>query len=227
MLSLELGLLFGSISLVQLDPIDDFSLSLRSVPHLGGYALLSEHRVAEILADRLDLFPQSQVGQLARHLLFLCHHHRFDPAFILSLIDVESSFRIKVVSPVGAIGLMQVMPMTADFVIQELGFQFSGYEPFRGLRLRAKKMTLRVLSDPFVNLAVGIAYLAWLRDYYHEATYHLLAAYNIGPTRMDQLLARDSFTPVLTKKYYLSIRNQIHRFRFYHHYNNKKKGLGV
>ena len=61
-----------------------------------------------------------------------------------------------------------------------------------------------------------IAYLATLRDRYRDFTpYHLVAAYNLGPTRMDELLSRKSFKPVTTKKYYEDIRRGVQVFRFY------------
>jgi soluble lytic murein transglycosylase-like protein len=107
-------------------------------------------------------------------------------------------------------------------VIRELGFHFSGYENFKGRSLRGKSFTTsrltQLLMDPFVNTAIGIAYLGWLRDYYEGfSPYHVLAAYNVGPSKMDELLSHKSFNPTETKKYFLAIRRGILSFRFYHH----------
>jgi hypothetical protein len=215
MLSLVLGSLLSSIALIEADPTDDFSMSLGHSMQAKGYDLLPETRVSEILADRLDLFPKSQLPRLAHHIVFLCKKYRFDPAFILSLIQVESSFRIKALSPVGAVGLMQVMVPTAHFVVQKLGFHFSGYENFGPHSLSKRVLTRPMLMDPYVNTAIGIAYLAWLRDYYRGSTYRLLAAYNVGPGRMDELLAQKSFKPTETKRYFQLIRQGVPRFRFY------------
>src|SRR5688572_27777489 len=87
----------ASARFIQADPTDDFSFSLAYAPETELYSLMSEKRVADILTDRLDLFPQSQVPKLAHHLVSLCKQYRFDPAFILSLIEVESGFKIKAV----------------------------------------------------------------------------------------------------------------------------------
>jgi soluble lytic murein transglycosylase-like protein len=153
---------------------------------------------------------------LARHIISLCKKYRFDPSFVLSLIEVESGFRVKAVSPVGAVGLMQVMSPTAQFVIQDVGFHFSGHENFSGLSLRQKVLTPQILMEPFINTAIGIAYLAWLRDYYRGySPYHILAAYNVGPGRMNELLAQKSFSPVETKKYFLNIRRGVSQIRYY------------
>jgi soluble lytic murein transglycosylase len=157
--------------------------------------------------------------KLARQLIELCEEYRFDPAFILSLIEVESRFRTRVVSPAGAIGLMQLMPATARFMAQ------SAQET-----LTTAKDLSQKLRDPFVILTLGTAYLAYLRDEYlierGYTPYHVLAAYNVGPTRLDQLLTRKDFKPVQTKKYYESILRGVDQFRNYTgSIDSEKKGV--
>jgi hypothetical protein len=197
--------LCAAVHLFRADPTDDFSLSLNHISEAsvsGNYSLMSEPQVAGILADRLDLFPRSQTPRLAAHLVSLCRLHGFDPAFILSLIQVESEFHIKAESPVGALGLMQLMPQTARRFAADAGI---GVE-----------LTDRVLLDPYVNLSVGITYLARLRDRYHGLSpYVLAAAYNVGPARMDVLLSRKSFRPAMTGRYYEAIRRGMPDLRFY------------
>lgn len=204
-----------SSTLTEADPTDDFSMTLGHSHQTGLYRLMQDEQVSEVLSDRLDLFPKSQAPRLARHLVSLCKWHRFDPAFILSLIEVESSFRVKVISSVGALGLMQIMPATARFVIDELGFCFSGHEIFPVRSLRQSVLSQALLMDPYVNLAIGISYLAWLRDHYRGFPAYILAAYNVGPTRLDELLARKSFHPDVTKSYFQAIRRKVPQLRFY------------
>lgn len=209
-------LFFTSARLIEADPTDDFSFSLGTSVQSENYKLISESRMTEILADRLDLFPKSQTPRLARHILSLCKKHRLDPAFILSLIQVESRFHVKATSPCGAVGLMQLMIPTAKFVVNQLGLRLSGHENFKGSVLKYSSLNRRMLLDPYINISIGISYLAWLRDYYEGfSSYHVLAAYNIGPNRMDELLAQKSFTPTETKKYFLAIRRGVHKFRDY------------
>jgi soluble lytic murein transglycosylase-like protein len=183
---------------LQADPTDDLSISLSHPSAESAYRLMPEKRVTMILEDHLDGFPESEAPLLARHLLELCRRYRFDPAFILSLIQVESGFRIDVESPFGAIGLMQIMPATALKMASDLGVK------------------ARSLTDPYYNLMIGVSYLAYLRDYYRGLPpYYLVAAYNIGPSKMDELRSRKSFKPVNTKKYYEAIRRGVPDFRYY------------
>lgn len=180
------------------DPSDDFSLTMsHSARHFG---LMSEKRVTEIFQDRLDLFPQAESAKLSRHLIALCRQYRFDPAFVLALIQVESSFKIKVRSPVGAVGLMQLMPATAQVMAHKLNLRVSE----------------RALTDPYLNLQLGVAYLAYLRDHYRGLpAYYIVGAYNVGPGRMDELRARKGFRPVATRKYYEAIRRGLPDFHTY------------
>jgi soluble lytic murein transglycosylase-like protein len=198
------------------DPTDDLSLSLAHAPELEVYNVMSERKVSEVLVDQLDLFPKALAPRLARHLLSLCRHYRFDPAFILSLMRVESNFHVKVVSGAGAVGLMQVMPATARHIINEWDLPVSGNVDMK-----------RALTDPFFNMTVGIAYLANLRDHYQgRSPYYLLAAYNVGPARMDELLSRKDFHPNQTLKYYESIRRGVPDFRYYRP-APKRRGLSA
>jgi soluble lytic murein transglycosylase len=115
----------------------------------------------------------------------------------------------------GAVGLMQIMPATAEKIAASLELGFA----VRGTPMQS------ALFDPFVNLTVGIAYLAWLRDkYVGRSPYYLVAAFNIGPAKVDELLSRKSFEPVKTKKYYEDIRKNLPEFRFYDRQENRTKG---
>lgn len=85
--------------------------------------------------------------------------YQIDPAVVLALIDVESSFQASAVSPMGARGLMQLMPTTA--------FRY-------GLR-RSND-----LHDPATNIEIGTRHL---RDLLLSSNGNLtlaLASYNAG-----------------------------------------------
>lgn len=84
--------------------------------------------------------------------------NRLDGLLLAAVVETESSFSPKAVSPAGAIGLMQVIPETAA--------------------LYGKTD----LFDPTVNLDVGCQYLASLIDRYHGDLALAVAAYNAGPT---------------------------------------------
>ena len=83
--------------------------------------------------------------------------NNLDPALVMAVIQVESGFRPDAVSSAGAVGLMQVMPSTAE----ELG--------------------LPDVADPAVNLEAGCRYLASLLEMFGGDVELALAAYNAGP----------------------------------------------
>jgi hypothetical protein len=83
-----------------------------------------------------------------------------DPDLIRAVIKAESNFNAQAVSPKGAQGLMQIMPLTAN----ELGL----VDPF----------------DPKENIHGGVKYLRYLLDAFSEDYGLALAAYNAGPSRV-------------------------------------------
>jgi soluble lytic murein transglycosylase-like protein len=85
-----------------------------------------------------------------------------DGLLIASVIEMESGFAANVVSPRGAVGLMQVRPD----------------------RTGAPKRP--DLTDPKANLEAGSRYLASLLDRYDGDLERALAAYNAGPGMVDR-----------------------------------------
>ena len=157
-----------------------------------------EQQVFEVFRDRLagaKPLLGSGLSGLAHHLIQLCHYYHFDPTFVLAMIEVESGFRTDAVSPAGAMGLMQLMPSVAAQITSRQDID--------------QEESARLLSNPFTNLTIGIAYLDWLRRRYQgRSLYYTVAAYNIGPAKMDELLSRKDFKPVKTIKYYEAIQRQ-------------------
>jgi soluble lytic murein transglycosylase len=94
-----------------------------------------------------------------------------DPALALGVIRQESSFDTMVVSPVGARGLMQLMPATALQVARKLGM---------GAATGGAALT----GDPAMNMRLGTAYLRDLLDQFNNAVPLAIAAYNAGPSRV-------------------------------------------
>ena len=106
-----------------------------------------------------------------------------EPALALGLIRQESNFNTEALSPVGARGLMQLMPGTATAVAHRLG------DP---------KVNLNALStDPAYNMRLGTAYLGGLLDQFGGAMPYAVAGYNAGPGRVADWLASngDPATP--------------------------------
>jgi soluble lytic murein transglycosylase len=94
-----------------------------------------------------------------------------DPLLVLALIQVESSFQPTAVSPMGARGMMQIMPDTGKFLAETLAGEY-GYH--------AAAFKPESLDDPVLNLRLGIYYLHDLRNQFQHLN-HALTAYNFGP----------------------------------------------
>lgn len=77
------------------------------------------------------------------------------------VMAAESAFNAQAVSRKGAVGLMQLMPQTAEKL---------GVNP----------------HDAAQNVDAGTRYLRQLLERYHGALYHALAAYNAGPEAVDK-----------------------------------------
>ncbi|SIS57951.1 lytic transglycosylase domain-containing protein [Paracoccus saliphilus] len=90
------------------------------------------------------------------------------PELVLSIARQESEFNHTVSSHVGAQGLMQLMPGTAEQMARKLG------EPYERTRLT---------SDPAYNARLGAAYLEGLRDRFGASSALTASGYNAGPGR--------------------------------------------
>jgi soluble lytic murein transglycosylase-like protein len=97
-----------------------------------------------------------------------CENYGLDPFLILSVIEVESEFSPKAVSPSGAIGLMQIMPETAEFIAAELGVSIDG---------------AKSLYNPLTNVRFGIYYISFLVNRFKSIEW-ALAAYQSGPNSL-------------------------------------------
>jgi soluble lytic murein transglycosylase len=89
-----------------------------------------------------------------------------DPLLVAGLIRQESSYDPTVISVVGARGLMQFMPPTAQDMAEQLGY--TDYE-------------LDDLFRPIVSIDFGTHYLSSMRDYQGGSDVGALLSYNAGP----------------------------------------------
>lgn len=93
---------------------------------------------------------------------------RIEPEIAFGLVRAESSFRARAVSPVGAVGLTQLLPSTARWLVP--GTSRSD------------------LLRPETNLQIGFRYLRRLIDQYDGDEELALTAYNRGPGTVARLL---------------------------------------
>jgi hypothetical protein len=122
---------------------------------------------ATAAASRLLAFFQVSRGyRLAqRHLAEAAHEQGLDPELLQAVITTESGFDAAAVSPKGAIGLMQVMPATAQRY---------------GITGDTKQPLVQKLADPRINLRTGARYLRDLIRMFPGRLELALAAYNAG-----------------------------------------------
>nr|WP_227820537.1 lytic transglycosylase domain-containing protein [Ramlibacter tataouinensis] len=103
--------------------------------------------------------------QVQHHLRAASRAHGVDYELLKALIATESGFDAQAVSPKGAVGLMQIMPATAQRW---------------GVSGDAKTPVEKKLADPAVNIRTGTRYLRYLIDLYPGQLDLALAAYNAG-----------------------------------------------
>lgn len=92
--------------------------------------------------------------------------NEIDPMLVAAIVRVESKFNPNAVSRKGAVGLMQLMPETADWILERDGLMSSLQESS--------------LHDPDLNIKAGTLYLNFLYDYFQGNRFEVIAAYNAG-----------------------------------------------
>ena len=101
-----------------------------------------------------------------------------DPFLVAAGIKHESKFEPRARSDGGALGLMQLMPATAEWIARQLG------EPF----------TEEYLYDPALNIRYGVWYLAELEREFGGTDILALAAYNAGRGNVRDWMERFHWT---------------------------------
>jgi soluble lytic murein transglycosylase-like protein len=122
--------------------------------------------------DRAHLrLPRATVDDIATSIYQASNRYSVPPEMILAVIQTESAFDVNALSDKGAIGLMQLLPSTAQEIAQELGKAWPGDA---------------LLRDPSANIEMGTYYLTKLIGQFDNMAV-ALAAYNHGPGRITQL----------------------------------------
>ncbi len=109
-----------------------------------------------------SLAAASQLAEVpfGREIRRAAERHGLDSLLLAAVVEVESGFHAEAVSPKGALGLMQLMPMHLEGIERPL--------------------------DPAVNLELGARYLGDLRRRYGGDLVLTLAAYHAGPGAVDR-----------------------------------------
>ena len=166
---------------IELARIGEPALAEQMVIHQAKIGVPSEHHALIQLAKRLDL-PAAQLylakyGQYGAQADATDRYPnpswtplngwRVDPALAFGHIVQESAFRRTAVSTAGAVGLMQVLPITAQQMSQRTGVPY----------------TRTSLTDPRYNLEFGQSFIERMRSDSSTAGQlpRVIASYNAGP----------------------------------------------
>lgn len=115
------------------------------------------------------LYPLNYEGSIVKY----AREYNVDPYLVASVIKVESNFSPEVVSSKGAVGLMQLMPTTAQWVAEKIAME---------------GVTPEHLKNPDLNIRIGTWYLSSLMKEFHGDLTLVLAAYNGGRGNVAQWL---------------------------------------
>lgn len=113
---------------------------------LSNLRIVNEQQVvSDIIHEKLgDKLTTDQIAKMAFVIIDGCRRNDIDPGLIMGLIEKESTWNPKALSPMGAIGLMQCMPDTAIRHFKQRGLTFS----------------IDALYDPVLNVSIGIDILS-------------------------------------------------------------------
>lgn len=121
--------------------------------------------IKEKLKYEIPVIRQGTISKYDELIKQYAIKEEFDWKLIAAIIHQESRFRPHVVSPVGAFGLMQLMPSVA----------------------KTYKINFTKLSSPELNIATGTKYLRWIYNHFDKPEFSeedkikfSLAAYNAG-----------------------------------------------
>ncbi|MBC8079749.1 MAG: lytic transglycosylase domain-containing protein [Gorillibacterium sp.] len=89
-----------------------------------------------------------------------------DPLFVAAIIRVESNYQANSKSRKGAVGIMQIMPDTASWLLTKDD--------------DLKNDRAKDLNDPEVNIRIGTRYLQYLNKRFEDNNVVIAASYNAG-----------------------------------------------
>jgi soluble lytic murein transglycosylase len=123
---------------------------------------------------------EASAWTIAEAILEESKRYSLDPMLVVAVIEVESRFQPSAVSPVGARGLMQILPFVASALASEVHLDsWNGVES---------------LNDPVTNIKIGVFYLSQLIKQFRQMEL-ALSAYNSGPTRIRKTLQENGTVP--------------------------------
>lgn len=133
-----------------------------TAPSLGATKTANTPKTRALIA-LLERAPSYRTANTA--LRQAARRHNIDHELLQALVATESGFNTQAISPKGAVGLMQLMPATAQRY---------------GVRADAERSLQAKLHDPHINIGAGARYLRDLIAMFDGSLELALAAYNAG-----------------------------------------------
>lgn len=178
--------------------------ALQSLAPLAEEFCAETQRIQVLIASYNPKMPDSLKARIAREIYTMSKkYERLDIELLCATITHETgrTWNPAVVSPAGAIGLMQIMPLTGSYLARQAGL------PNRDIQA--------LLFDPIWNIRLGCRYLAFLIDAY--GVDGGLAAYNGGMARAEAWLRNGKGAGILyaeTALYVPAILRIYHKFKY-------------
>ncbi len=194
---------------------------------MGDYAVLGQYHRSSYLAQTYFGSLRQKLGMVTgkifweqafpkayeEHVVKYSRRHGVSQELIWGIMKAESQFRMDAISPVGALGLMQVMPFTGMRV---------------ATLMKEPQFNPSALLTPEPAVRYGSRYLRRLSDKFNGLTPLVAAAYNAGPHRVKSWTY--SFGDLNTDEFiehipFLETRNYVKKVLSYHYiYSQLYKG---
>jgi len=148
-------------------------------------------KIYEWTKQRLPRKFRKDHKAIAQAIIDVSQQHSFDPVFLMSVIQGESSFNPTMRGKLDEIGLMQIRPATGEWIAKMYGLPWKG---------------VKTLEDPIANIRLGAAFLSYLRNKFDSHAQLYLAAYNMGPRNVNNALGQNIWPkdyPTHVMKYYV------------------------
>jgi soluble lytic murein transglycosylase len=122
--------------------------------------IITGRTVLPVISEAIyPIHYRAEIAQVAEE-------YDLDPYLVAAVVKAESGYDPEAMSSAGAVGLMQLMPETAEWIVTDLDTWRGDEDPD--------------LIDPADNLELGACYLAYLGQSFGDGPELTLAAYNAG-----------------------------------------------
>jgi soluble lytic murein transglycosylase-like protein len=142
--------------------------------------------VAHELLTRSKSLSEAEALSVATAIVGETQNEGYNPLLFVALIRAESNFNHLALSPVGAEGLMQLMPYTAVWLAKSENIDWPERHSF----------------DPTLNVRLGTRYLISLHKKFRGNLSEALTAYNRGPGATKSIVKRHGRLPRDIRDFY-------------------------